>query len=74
MSKGVEEFLLHPFFILAYEIFKRQVVQGEKSGVDLILLETMTDLYETKAALLAVKENTNLPVFCTMSFEENGRT
>ena len=61
-------------FDRAYEIFKRQVIQGEKSGVDLILLETMTDLYETKAALLAVKENTNLPVFCTMSFEENGRT
>ena len=58
----------------AYEIFKRQVVQGEKSGADIILIETMTDLYEAKAALLASKENTNLPVFCTMSFEENGRT
>ena len=58
----------------AYEIFKRQVVQGEKSGADIILIETMTDLYEAKAALLASKENTSLPVFCTMSFEENGRT
>ena len=58
----------------AYEIFKRQVVQGEKSGADIILIETMTDLYEAKAALLASKENTKLPVFCTMSFEENGRT
>ena len=58
----------------AYEIFKRQVVQGEKSGSDIILIETMTDLYEAKAALLASKENTSLPVFCTMSFEENGRT
>ena len=58
----------------AYEIFKRQVVQGEKSGADIILIETMTDLYEAKAALLASKENSNLPVFCTMSFEENGRT
>lgn len=61
-------------FDKAYEIFKRQMIQGEKSGADLILIETMTDLYEAKAALLAAKENTNLPVFCTMSFEENGRT
>lgn len=58
----------------AYEIFKRQVVQGEKSGADLVIIETMTDLSEIRAALLATKENTNLPVFCTMSFEENGRT
>ena len=58
----------------AYEIFKRQVVQGVKSGVDVILIETMTDLYEVKAAVLAAKENSALPIFCTMSFEENGRT
>jgi len=58
----------------AYNIFKRQVLQGVKSGVDLILIETMTDLYEIKAAILAVKENCNLPVFATMSFEENMRT
>ena len=61
-------------FDRAYEIFKRQVVQGVKSGVDIILLETMTDLYELKAAILAVKENSTLPVFCTMTFEENSRT
>lgn len=58
----------------AYDIFKRQVIQGVKSGVDLILIETMTDLYETKAAILAVKENSNLPVFSTMSFESDKRT
>ncbi|ENK1242108.1 homocysteine S-methyltransferase family protein [Clostridium botulinum] len=58
----------------AYEIFKRQIVQGEKSGADIILIETMTDLYEAKAAILAAKENTNLPVFCTMTFEKNKRT
>ncbi|NFQ66464.1 homocysteine S-methyltransferase family protein [Clostridium sporogenes] len=58
----------------AYEIFKRQVIQGEKSGADIILIETMTDLYEAKAAILAAKENTNLPVFCTMTFEKNKRT
>lgn len=61
-------------FDRAYEIFKRQVIQGEKCGADIILIETMTDLSEIKAALLAAKENTSLPVFCTMSFEENGRT
>lgn len=58
----------------AYEIFKRQVIAGEKAGADLVIVETMTDLYEIKAAILAIKENTNLPVFCSMSFEENGRT
>ncbi|MGL5380947.1 homocysteine S-methyltransferase family protein [Clostridium sp.] len=58
----------------AYEIFKRQMVYGEKQGANIILIETMTDLYETKAALLAAKENTELPVFCTMSFEQNERT
>ncbi len=58
----------------AYEIFKRQIIQGQKSGADIILIETMTDLYEAKAAILAAKENTNLPVFCTMTFEKNKRT
>lgn len=61
-------------FERAYDIFKRQVVQAQKSGADLVIVETMTDLQEAKAAILAIKENTNLPVFCTMSFEENGRT
>ncbi|WP_270942482.1 homocysteine S-methyltransferase family protein [Romboutsia lituseburensis] len=58
----------------AYEIFKRQVIQGEKSGADLIIIETMMDLYEAKAAVLAAKENTSLPIFCTMTFDENGRS
>ena len=61
-------------FDKAYEIFKRQAIQGEKSGADLVIIETMIDLCEAKAALLAVKENTNLPVFCTMTFDENGRS
>ena len=58
-------------FDRAYEIFKRQAIQGEKSGADLAIIETMIDLSEAKAAVLAVKENTNLPVFCTMTFDEN---
>lgn len=58
----------------AYDIFKQQMVVGEESGADLIVIETMTDLYEVKAAILAAKENTSLPVFCTMTFEKNKRT
>lgn len=61
-------------FDRAYEIFKRQMVQGEKSGADIIIIETMMDLYEAKVAVLAAKENTNLPVFLTMTFDENGRS
>ncbi|WP_312699935.1 homocysteine S-methyltransferase family protein [Sedimentibacter sp.] len=58
----------------AYEMFREQVVSGVKAGADIILIETMTDIYEAKAAILAAKENSNLPVFCTMSFQDNGRT
>lgn len=58
----------------AYEIFARQIRVGVKCGVDAIYIETMTDLLEAKAAVLAAKENSVLPVFATMTFEENGRT
>lgn len=61
-------------FERAYEYFKEAAVAGERAGADLVAIETMTDLYEAKAALLAVKENTSLPVLVTMSFEQNGRT
>lgn len=61
-------------FDRAYEIFKRQILQGVKSGANIIIIETMMDLYEAKAAVLAAKENSNLPVFCTMTFDENGRS
>lgn len=61
-------------FESAYDIFKEMVVIGEKAGCDIIVFETMTDLYEVKAGLLAAKENTSLPIICTMTFEENGRT
>ncbi|WP_179631968.1 homocysteine S-methyltransferase family protein [Clostridium peptidivorans] len=70
--------MLEPMGVLkferAYEIFKRQVEAGVKAGCDLILIETISDLYEAKAAVLAAKENSNLPVFCTMTFGEDGRT
>jgi len=58
----------------AYNMFKKQAVQGEKSGADLVIIETMTDLNELRAAILAIKENTSLPVIATMTFEETGRT
>lgn len=56
----------------AYDIFKEQVIAGRNA--DLIVFETMTDLYELKAAALAAKENSDKPVMCTMTFEENRRT
>lgn len=56
----------------AYDIFKEIILAGE--GADLIVFETMTDLYEIKAGVLAAKENSNLPIVCTMTFEENMRT
>ncbi len=59
-------------FEQAYEIFAEIV--GAGSEADLIVIETMTDLYEMKAALLAAKENSDKPVICTMTFEKNGRT
>ena len=58
----------------AVDIFKEIVVSGEENGADLVVFETMTDLYEVKAALLAAKENSRLPVWCSMTFEQNGRT
>ncbi len=57
----------------AYDIFREIVVAG-RDGADLIVIETMTDLREIKAAVLAAKEHSDLPVLCTMTFEENGRT
>ena len=61
-------------FDTAYNIFKEMVTIGEKAGADLVVFETMTDLYEVKAGVLATKENTKLPVFVSMTFEQNGRT
>lgn len=58
----------------AYELFRRQMIAGEKAGADLILIETISDPYEAKAAILAAKENTNLPVICSMTFQADGRT
>lgn len=56
----------------AYNLFKEQVIAGEKAGADLVLIETMGDLYEIKSAVLAAKENTNLPIFVSMIFDKKG--
>lgn len=57
----------------AYEAYKEMMLIGEKAGADLIHIETMSDTYEVKAAVLAAKENTSLPVFVTMIFDEKGK-
>ena len=57
----------------AYEAFKEVMVYGEKAGAQLIHIETMSDAYEVKAAVLAAKENTTLPVFVTLIFDERGK-
>ncbi|MDE6580476.1 MAG: homocysteine S-methyltransferase family protein, partial [Ruminiclostridium sp.] len=56
----------------AYDIYKEEILAGK--DCDVIVLETMTDLYELKAAVLATKENSDKPVICTMTFEDNMRT
>lgn len=58
----------------AYDIFKELIVAGESAGADLVVIETMSDLYEVKAAVLAAKENSRLPVWVTMTFEATGRS
>ncbi len=70
--------MMKPFGTLgfdeAYDVFKEQVIAGKEAGADIILIETISDLYEARAAILAAKENSDLPIFCTMTFQENKRT
>ena len=69
--------MLAPYGDLDFEdavsVFAKTVRLGVKHGVDLILIETMSDTYETKAALLAAKENADLPVFVSCAFGEDGK-
>ncbi len=58
----------------AYRNYAKIVRWGEEAGADLVLIETMSDLLEAKCALLAAKENSDLPVFVTMTYMEDGRT
>jgi 5-methyltetrahydrofolate--homocysteine methyltransferase len=70
--------LLEPTGLLDFEeavdIFAQVVRAGAAAGADLAVIETMTDLQEARAALLAVKENSTLPALVTMTYEERGRT
>ena len=61
-------------FEAAVDIFAQQVRAGVSAGADLVMIETMTDLQECRAALLAVKENSSLPVIVSLTYEERGRT
>ena len=69
--------LLKPMGDLDFEdavsVFAQVVKLGVKCGVDLIMIETMNDSYETKAALLAAKENCDLPIFVSNAYSENGK-
>ena len=69
--------LLKPMGDLDFEdavaCFAQTVRIGVQCGVDLIMIETMNDSYETKAALLAAKENCNLPIFVSNAYSENGK-
>ncbi len=70
--------LLKPLGDLSFEdaisIFKKTIEIGVNNGVDLIIIETMNDLYELKAAVVAAKECCDLPIFATIVLDENGRT
>lgn len=61
-------------FDQVYESYKTASIAAEKAGADLAIIETMSDLYEVKAAVLAVKENTSLPIVASMTFQPNLRT
>ena len=69
--------LLEPMGELAFEdavsLYAEVVRYGAQAGADLVLIETMSDSYETKAAVLAAKENCDLPVIVTMTFDASGK-
>lgn len=57
----------------AYDVYKEIIAAGAEAGADFVLFETFLDIYEMKAAVLAAKENCDLPVFCSVTFQQNGR-
>lgn len=77
LSVGPTGKLLRPMGDLAFSdavaAFSEQIKAGADAGADLVLIETMSDLYEAKAALLAAKESCGLPVFITLIFDESGK-
>lgn len=77
MDIGPTGKLLEPLGDLPFEravsLFGQAAELGEKAGADLILIETMNDLYEAKAAVLGAKEHTNLPVLITTTYDHSGK-
>ena len=77
MDIGPTGKLLQPLgelsFEAAYDLFAEMAAAGERAGADCLLIETMSDTYELKAAVLAAKEVTKLPVFATMIFDDKGK-
>jgi 5-methyltetrahydrofolate--homocysteine methyltransferase len=57
----------------AVQLFKEQIFPGVSAGADLLLIETISDLYEMKAAVIAAREVCDLPLFCSVTFQEDGR-
>lgn len=78
LSMGSTGVMLEPLgdmsFDEAADIYAEMAAAGEKAGADLILIETVSDLHEIKAAIYGAKQKTHLPVAVTMTFDENGRT
>ncbi|NLJ34028.1 MAG: dihydropteroate synthase [Firmicutes bacterium] len=78
LDMGPSGQLMQPYgtlsFSAAYQLFAQQVKAGTAAGADLILIETLGDVYEAKAAILAARENSPLPVLATLTFQEDGRT
>ena len=78
LSMGSTGIMLEPLgdlsFDEAVDIYAEMAAAGEKAGADLILIETVSDLHEIKAAVYGAKQATKLPVAVTMTFEANGRT
>ena len=77
MDMGPTGKLLKPYgdleFEDAYEAYKEVVLIGKEAGADLVIIETMGDGYELKAAVLAAKENSDLPIFATVTLDEKGK-
>ena len=77
LSLGPIGKLLEPTGDLSFEeacdVYRQQLEPGIRAGADLIIIETQSDLYELKAAIVTARELTDLPLFCTVTFEENGR-
>lgn len=77
LNMGPTGKLLAPYGDLPFEeavgAFGEMARYGEEAGADCILIETMSDIYEIKAAIIGSKENCSLPIFVTMTFDESGK-